>query len=257
MAGLLVVSIGIARYQNTARSNGQVDVLSRTVNAVTTPISKPLGQTLDNNSRFWSAVFVSASLRQENENFKALERSWSIYQQRVDALERQLAEARKTMSLPALAGRERVAADILSFDPLTSRVTLSVGSSKGVAPGQAVVCGQGFVGQIQSVEASRSQALLVSSPVLRIGGMVAGDPPQTGLLRGQGTRKLLLEIVDSTRAFRSGDIVLTSVHSERTPPNILIGYVLNQEPAQEYGITRLTVVSSVDISKVREVYVLK
>lgn len=257
MVGLAAVGLVLARFQNNSRADGQIDPVGRLVLAITTPISAPMGNALDNNSRFWSAVFQSESLRRENSRLKSQEQSWRQYREIVSSLETQLDQLRKTVALDPIKTRAKVAADIITFDPVTSRITLDIGTNQGIKPGQAVVTGTGIVGQIQTVDATRSQALLISSPVLRLGAMINGDPPIAGLIRGQGPRRLVFEIVESSRVFKQGELVVTSVHSERTPANIPIGIVLAQEPAQEYGITRIIVVPTVDVAKVREVFVLK
>lgn len=257
MVALMAVAIGLARLQNAQRSANSVDPLGRVALALTAPISERLGNALDGNSQFWGSLFRSGSLKAENERLRAFEQQWALYSEQVASLEQQLDDLRRTASLPALGNRKRVAADVIGYDPVTSRITLSVGSSQGVQPGQAVVTGQGLVGQIQTVEPNRSQALLVISPVLRLGAMIGGSPPVTGLIRGQGTRRLLFEIVESNRVFQQGERVVTSLHSERTPPNLPIGFVLKQESAQEYGITRLIVIPAVDIARVREVFVIQ
>ncbi len=257
MVGLVGLSLAFARLQNGERSAGRIDPIGRTVLAVTSPVSVQLGRLLDLNGRFWSSVWESESLRRDNMRLRSMSKSWEQYQETVESLESQLNHLRGTIGMAALSGRKKVPADIISFDPVTSRVTLNAGSSQGITAGQAVVTGDGLVGQIQSVDRNRSQALLVSSPVLRLGAMIAGDPPVTGLMRGQGPRRLVFEIVESSRVFKQGELVVTSLHSERTPPNIPIGIVLNQEPAQEYGITRIIVIPTVDVGSIREVFVIQ
>ena len=184
---------------------------------------------------------------------RSLEASWRQYQEAVDSLENQLTEVRRTVGLRTISGKEKVAADIVAYDPVTSRITLNVGSRSGVVAGQAVVCGMGLVGQIQSADPSHSQALLVTSPVLRIGAMIQGTTPVTGLIRGQGPRRLVFELLESSRTYNQGELVVTSIHSERTPPGIPIGIVVQQEPAQEYGIARVIVAPTIDIAQIREV----
>lgn len=251
------MTYGLAQVQNSARSSGKIDILGRSVLATTEPVSTSIGSLLDSNSRFWQSVSQTERLRAENDRLKKLEASWHLYQAAVDSLSSQLEQVRRTVKLPSLQGKQKVAADIVAFDPVTSRITLNVGTRQGITPGQAVVAGTGLVGQIQSVAPMRSQALLVSSPILRIGAMIAGDPPVTGLLRGQGPRRLIFELVDSSRTYNQGELVVTSIHSERTPPGIPIGIVVSQEPAQEYGIARIVVAPTTEISQIREVFVLK
>lgn len=253
----MVIAYGLAQVQSSARNGGRIDLVGQLVLSITRPASVSLGNALDANARFWATVSQTERVRAENQRLRALESSWKQYQEAVDSLESQLSNVRKTLGLQAVKGKEKIAADIIAFDPVTSRITLSAGSNQGVEPGQAVVATSGLVGQIQSVDGKHSQALLVSSPVLRIGAMIAGQPPVTGLIRGQGPRRLVFELVESSRTYNQGEIVVTSIHSERTPPNIPIGIVVSQEPAQEYGIARIIVAPTVEISEVREVFILK
>lgn len=252
-----MVAYGLAQLQTSFRKSGRIDFVGQAVLSLTAPVSSQLGRTLDANSRFWSSVWKTEGLRAENQRLKSLEASWRQYQEAVDSLETQLDEVRRTVGLRAISGKEKVAADVIAYDPVTSRITLNIGTRSGVVAGQAVVCGMGLVGQIQSADPTHSQALLVTSPVLRIGAMIQGTTPVTGLIRGQGPRRLVFELLESSRPYNQGELVVTSIHSERTPPGIPIGIVVQQEPAQEYGIARVIVAPTIDIAQIREVFVLK
>lgn len=257
VAILLVVAFALNRVQVSARDKGQVDLPSRIVLSVTSPVATGLGRGLDSNGRFWSAVFVSESLRRENEALRAQVAQTRLYEERISLALNQVSELRQAMGLPALQGRKRIPAEVIAYDPVSGQITLNVGDRAGVKPGQAVVTGQGYVGQVLTTEPSRSRALLVTSPLLRVGAMLNLSPPVTGLIRGRGGNRLVLEIVEAQVQVAPGQRVVTSLHSERTPAGLPIGQVLRTEAAQEFGVVRLVVIPAVNVARVKEVFVLQ
>ena len=220
-------------------------------------MSSKIGSALDSTGGFWNGFVSSGRLQRENVRLRQELSLKSNYQETISLLEARLDEMRKLQGIAEQIPRGKVGAEIIGFDPAANRVTINVGSSKGILPGQAVICGEGLVGVIQSTESGRSQALLVTSPALRIGAMVNAGSPLVGILRGQSRGVLALEILDASAKIQIGAQVVSSMHSEKLPAYIPIGRVIRQENAEQYGLTKVYVAPNADISRVREVIVLK
>lgn len=257
MALLCIVALVLARIQTNVRNNGQIDVAGRALGAIAYPVSERVGAGLDSNHRFWSSVFATNQLRAENERLKGLEQSWKLYSEVSAAQQQEIEDLRKLVGLPVPPGHKRIAAQIIAFDTDTHRMTLNRGSGAGIEPGLAVANSAGLVGIVQAVDANRSHILLVSSPAVRIGGMILRQPPIVGLIRGMGTERMRLEFMDNSIQIQPGDKVVTSYHSEKLPAYIPIGQVIRQQLQAELGRQEIIVAPNVRFSEVREVFVYR
>lgn len=257
MGLLCILALVLARLQTNVRNDGKMDVAGRTLGALTYPVSERVGSGLDANHRFWSSVFATNQLKAENERLKALERSWNLYAEVTDAQQNEISELRKMIGLSTPPGHQRIAAEVIAFDSDTHRMTLNRGSDSKIEPGLAVVNSAGLVGVVQSVDRNRSHILLVSSPAVRIGGMILRKPPIVGLIRGMGTERMRLEFMDNTIQAQPGDKVVTSYHSEKLPAYLPIGQVIRQQLQAELGRQEVIVAPNVRFSEVREVFVYR
>lgn len=209
------------------------------------------------HDRFWAGVWGAAALKAENERLRDVEAAAALYTERERALEQEIARLQELLALPDPPGRERVGARVLAYFPYEGRITLSVGSKQGIKTGMPVVSAKGLVGVIQTVEEGRSQANLLGNRATRVGAMIVGNPPQAGILTGEGPDIFKLEPIEDDTKVRVGDLVVTSGYSETIPANIPIGYVSRVDSALEFGVSRARVVPAARLDQVREVVVLR
>jgi rod shape-determining protein MreC len=206
----------------------------------------------------WCDGLLRAGIRaQEWRRLENLARQGEAYAERMAFFEREINHLRRLLSLAPTPGRGRVAASIVGYYPLESRITIDSGLQAGVRPGMPVVAGDGLVGIVQNASDGMSQVLLVSSPRFTVGALILRNPPPTGLLRGESSSVLNLEFIDLKSSVEVGDQVVTSGYSSRIPAGIPIGRIVQIEDDVEYGARRCQVFPSVQIGSIREVFVLK
>lgn len=199
----------------------------------------------------------AADLARENERLRQVSRAADLYTEQVHRYESEIARLRSMIDLPEVPGKVKVSAPVIGYFPLESRATLARGANDGIRKNMSVVTGEGLYGIIQNVEPTRSQVLLVSSAQLRIVGMVPRDPPPTGFVKGMSGGAMTFEVVDAKVLPQLGDLVVTSGFSERIPPGIPIGKIIQIEDDESFGTRRCTVFPNVQVGSVREVFVLK
>jgi rod shape-determining protein MreC len=212
---------------------------------------------LQNFDDFWDGLSHASDLKRNNRRLQDLADSAAMYQETVDQLRDKIDRLRHMVELPKLPGRARIAADVIMYWPHENRLTLSVGRDKGIEPNLPVITPDGLVGVIQTVEESRCQVTLITSPTIVVGAMAQRDPPQPGLLKGQTPTRLLLEFVDTQSPLEVGDKVVTSGHSETIPGGIPIGKIIKVENDADFGSRRAQIFPNVKVGELREVFILK
>jgi rod shape-determining protein MreC len=89
-----------------------------------------------------------------------------------------------------------------------------------------------------------------------MGAITSGTPGAAGLLRGESSGTLLMEIPDMSASVAVGDQVLTAGFSERIPKGIPIGVVFHVENDLPFGRKLARIRPAVQVGATREVLVL-
>ncbi len=257
MAAVILCGIGLAlgHFQNVQRDQGRLDFVTQAAQTVVSPASQATRHAVGGVQDFGYGFLNSGRLTRENRELRAVAASLSQYAERERLLCDDIDRLRKSVGMP-VHGRKRVFADTVGFAPHENRLSIAVGSSKGVRAGMPVVCSFGLVGVVQTVEKSRSQVLLVSSPALKVGAMTETNPGVAGLVRGENPTQLIMDIIDEHAPVQVGDWVVTSGYGERIPRGIRLGRVVEISHDPEFGSTRALIAPSVNVCGVQEVFVL-
>ena len=233
------------------RGFGPLDTAQSRVRDVLEPVVSAVDVVLGPVAEVWTVMFTYNDLRSENERLRdEIDRLASTDIRDAaeqDALERLLDATGVTF----VEGVERLTATVLrdsvgNFDD--DVMSIDVGHRDGVAPGMAVVTSAGFVGRVETVDASSSTVTAVSDPSLVVGvrlldtgdvalghGM-AGDPTQ--FVVDAGLR--WPETGDLSELPAVGSPVVTAAGS-RYPADIPVGRVASVEPS-EAGLAQLVTV---------------
>ena len=233
------------------RGFGPLDTAQSRVRDLLEPVVSAVDVVLGPVAEVWTVMFTYNDLRSENERLRdEIDRLASADIRDAaeqDALERLLDATGVTF----VEGVERLTATVLrdsvgNFDD--DVMSIDVGHRDGVAPGMAVVTSAGFVGRVETVDASLSTVTAVSDPSLVVGvrlldtgdvalghGM-AGDPTQ--FVVDAGLR--WPETGDLSELPTVGSPVVTAAGS-RYPADIPVGRVASVEPS-EAGLAQLVTV---------------
>ena len=259
IALLLTILIGVG----TAFMGGNADPLSNVVNTVTSPIRNGIAAAADWAEGVYNYVFRYGQIQEELASLRA----------QVAELEDQVREGQEAAKqnerlrelLDLQAKREdfvfesaRVTGRTSNWD---STLTLSKGSSDGVAVGNCVVTSTGLlVGVVSQVGLNWSTVSTIINTDIEMGGIVtrtysAGVLEGDFALMGQGRLKLSY-LPDSVQLV-SGDEVLTSGKGDVFPSGLVVGTVeaVFTDPS---GMNRYAVVEpDVDLDSLVEVFVIK
>lgn len=168
------------------------------------------------------------------------------YQQRIRTLERQNLRLRTQLhandvtakrssevrDLMNLAGRGRytiVPANVVAIhgdESLEHTAALDAGRRDGVKPDMTVVSRKGLVGRVTHAGATTSTALFANDPSSAVGARLEGSD-EIGVVHGQGTAGMRLELLNPVAPVQPGDRLVTFGSQGDTPyvPGVPIGTV--------------------------------
>lgn len=254
---LCIIGLFFQAIQSKAAEKTGSDPFNQSVGALYARPAEVSGNYLKSINDLMNGFSNSSVLIDKAHRLASAELAASLYREKLDELTREVDNLRKHIDLPAPQGRKKVAADVIAYAPSEHRITINIGSQKGVRKGMPVATGDGLIGICLVVQTARTQVALITDPNQRIGAMVMRNPPSIGLLRGESAGMVSLELLDFSTPVQNGDVVCTSGYSERVPRGIMIGKIVQIEDRPEFGTRRSRVFPFVNMGTVREVMVLE
>ena len=180
------------------------------------------------------------SLRHENEQLKELLLSQGGALQRLDAL---TAENKRLRSLfEGAQGQEfeyRFAELLqVDLDPFSHKVLIDRGSLDGVSRGQAVIDGDGVMGQVEDVRLHFSTVRLISDPNHALPVQINRTGLRTIAFGSGETGNLSLSSVPRQADVREGDLIVTSGLGDRFPGGYPVARVtaINREEGKTFAL---------------------
>ena len=252
-----MVGFLLGRVQTYHRVEGRPDPIASVVQSTILPPADGLQSMMSGVNRFFGGFGQTPALQKENEALRQKIAEFKNFETREKSLQQEIDALRKLSKLPPEPVKTRIPARVIQFSPHEARMTLNVGTEKGLKPGMAVLQGDGLLGVISTVSNGESQLNLITSTQVRVGGMIVKEEVAAGLVRGQGPDSLVLEFIEGTVKVDVGDIVVTSGYSKQIPRGIPIGQVESFEKEISYGNRRARLVPMARVGSALEVYVLR
>jgi rod shape-determining protein MreC len=256
LAGLCILGFILGQVQTIARNDGKADFVSRTIQAIEYPAASAISSVLGFTTDFWIGVRDARALRQEVERLRAIEKTAQQYEETIDRLRSNIDSLNEMLEYKPPPPFKRVVARVIGYMPQQNRATIDRGSEQGIAPHMPVLTAGGLVGVIDTVSKNTSQVMLVTSPQIRIASMVIGTTRVPGIVRGETTSRLYMDLLESEQVY-TGESIVTSGFSATIPPGIRVGTIVESIDDPQFGVKRVFVLPSVHMGSVTEVYVLK
>ena len=255
MVLVIGLGVGLGVLQNVFRAQGRLDPVTGVVQTLTQPAVTGLDASFDTLGEFGQGVRDARRLRRENEVLRDQLQAVSGYLESAAAGEREFDRLRRLMNLE-VSGRTKVYADIVAYADYDKRITLNAGEDTGIRPNLAVVTADGILAVISTVDKRSSQATLVTSRSVQLGGLALGSPSVAGLLRGVSVDRLVMDIFEPIDV-AVGTTVVTTGYSEFIPRGLRIGTVVEFVKDEQFGVRQAQVLPAARIGLGREVAVLK
>ncbi|MBX3095386.1 MAG: rod shape-determining protein MreC [Fimbriimonadaceae bacterium] len=255
LGSILVVAFLLSRMQASAIAAGQTDVVSRFVRSIFMPVGAVLRGPATSLAGGFSDIFSAGALRSENDQLRREKADMKLAVGEREALVRENQRLRDLLKAPNY-GRVTISGEITGYFPFQQRITVNRGSNDKVKAGMAVVSDGSLLAVVQTVDASRCQALLISSPALSVGAAINGELPVAGITRGDRPGRLIFDFVDPVPV-KPGASVVTSGFSDMIPAGIPIGDVSEVRDDRDYGTRRAFVVPTGRVASGREVLIVR
>ncbi|HEY3808535.1 MAG TPA: rod shape-determining protein MreC [Steroidobacteraceae bacterium] len=152
-------------------------------------------------------------LRAENEQLRAHERELELRLMREDALEQENAQLRGLHdTLPPPLIKHALLAEIISVetDPLRQRVVINKGAHEGVVLNQAVVDGNGILGQVARLGPWSAEIILVTDPEHAIPVEITRNSLRSIAVGSGNSGELSLPYLAINSDVKSGDLLVSS-----------------------------------------------
>lgn len=224
--------------------------------AFTRPVQRALWEQGADVGRFLHGMFGSKGLAEENEELRA--RMASLLHDTYDLQRIRLEneELRKAFSprqeqaprlLPVVPVGKELSRDVLFLDQ---------GESAGVRQGMIVVsAAQEAIGVIAEITPRSSKVRLISDKDF-VTDVSLPDREITAVLKGQGSFRLLLDLVPRDKQLEPGDPIFTSSLGSVFPPGLAIGTVEKTEQGKEGSFQRAEVAPLFDASKASVLFIV-
>ena len=212
----------------------------------------------DGISNTWNGYIYLINIKEENnrliEENNRLKAESVVLQEKALAGDRlqQLLDIKDTLNISYNS------ASIIAKDPSNwySAIVINKGERDRLRPNLGVITAEGVVGRIVKTAASYSRVLLLTDRNSAVAGLIqrTGDE---GIVAGMGGRTLQLNFIMIDSEVQNGDLVITSGTDGVFPPGIVIGTINKIESPKNALFHTIELIPGVDLSRVREVMVLK
>jgi rod shape-determining protein MreC len=136
----------------------------------------------------------------------------------------------------------------VALDPFSHQVIIDRGGSDGVQPGQAVIDGQGVMGQVEDVQLHFSVVRLISDPSHALPVQISRSGLRTVAFGMGETNRLSLPNVPREADVREGDLIVTSGLANRFPGGypVAVVTVIDREEGRTFARVEATPLAALD-----------
>lgn len=254
VAALVLAALVLVTLDYREGGSGPIGAVQRGALAVFGPVAEGFATVVRPVGGFFSAIGELGSLRDRNDALRQENEQLRAGQLSVAELEQENAELRKALAMRDRLAVTTTAANVIASPPTSVErtVMLDAGADQGLAPGMAVISGDGLVGKLTQVSRSNARVELLTSPSAQYGVRIA-DTGEDGLLTGRGANPFQLEVLDPEAEVQDGAEVVTRLFAGTSiPGNVPVGVVEGRRGGSRF----LTVRPYVDFTRLSVVQVV-
>jgi len=208
-------------------------------------------------TQFWDNYLNLINVRQEllvsRERLATLEAQNSSLLE----LENENKRLRELLKISAEGELHGVVAEVIGYDPSNwvKSVSLNRGSLDGVSIGQAVLQGNGLVGQVIAVGRSVSKVLLIIDHGSGVDAIVQSSRAR-GVVSGAADNRCEMRYVVREDEVKVGDRIISSGLDGVFPKGLLIGVVAESERKENGLFSSISIKPAVDFNRLESVLIV-
>ncbi|CAN5739206.1 rod shape-determining protein MreC [soil metagenome] len=254
-ANLLVMAIDAQENftkQNMFKSGLQV---------VVSPVQRATSWVSGAVGGFFSQVGSFGSTAAENERLTRQLTATELELRRAQEALVENERLRELLNLKEKTGYDQVDARVIARDASVwfDTVTISSGSSSGIALNMPVVTPSGIVGRVIAVSPWTAQVMLITDEKAAAGAIIGrlGESGALGSVRGLGNSGLIeMRYVSGLQKVSTGDYVVTTGQDEIYPPGLNVGEVVEVKQGTATQTHQIYIKPSARLDQLAEVAVL-
>lgn len=257
---LLITAITLITIDVRGGTSGPVGAVRSSVREVFSPLQKGISAVVSPVSNFVDGVTNASDLKRENESLRKEVTKVRTENKTLEAAASENERLRELLGLVEEINVDSVTARVVTGSPSNFETTIQVdkGSRSDVKVGDPVVDGDGLVGRVIEVSASRATVLLIIDSVSGV-GVRTSRSEVSGIAQGEsGNETMSMQFVDPDADIKKGDNVVTSgLQDGRFPPNIPVATVksVRKDPSGLSKNVQLTPI--VDLDRISVVSILR
>ena len=195
----------------------------------------------------------TSSLLRENEGLQRRLLAQQAELQQAESLREENARLRELLGGTSALRHEFQFAEMIAvdLDPFAHKVVIDRGEDRGVTPGQAVIDGQGVMGQVEDVQRHFATVRLISDPNHALPVQINRTGLRTVAFGTGDTARLNLPSVPLEADVREGDLVVTSGLGDRFPGGYPVAVVerVNRSEGQTFAAVAARPLAALDRGK--------
>jgi len=193
--------------------------------SVSAPIQKIFWHTGNNVSTFFETILEIRNLKQKTDDLEVENQRLLSEIAKLKELSEENAELREALQVGLQKEYNLSFAAIIGKDTSQEFIVIDKGSDNGITEKMTVITSQKIlIGRVVEVYENFSRVQLISNTKSSFDVKIQ-DKDITGLLKGEGNQRVLLDLVPTDKEISEGDIVMTSELGGIFPAGILIGKV--------------------------------
>ncbi|MEY2681412.1 MAG: hypothetical protein RL661_1643 [Pseudomonadota bacterium] len=225
-------------------------------------IVEPVRQMVHAPARFFEKVSEFGSshseLASENQRLKEEALLLKGKQLKFEALEQENIRLRGLLDSTFKVGDQVLIAEPLSINivPYENLVVVNKGSRYGIQPGQAVVDGNGVVGQVLRVTTHHADVVMITDPSHAIPVQINRNGLRTIAVGTGAADRLKLPYLAGSADVRPGDLLVTSGLGGVFPAGYPVARI-GAQPSENQGAGRLEAIPVAQLDRNRELLVVR
>lgn len=224
--GNLIV-MAVDAQENFTKQNA----LKGGIQAIASPVQRATSWVTGTVGGFFSQLGSFGSTASENERLTRKLTATELELRKAQAAVAENERLREQLNLKEKTGYDQVNARVIARDASVwfNTVTISRGSSSGIALNMPVVTPSGIVGRVIAVSPWTAQVMLITDEKAAAGGIIGklGESGSLGSVRGLGDSGLVeMRYVSGLQKVSAGDYILTTGQDGIYPPGLNVGEVV-------------------------------
>lgn len=222
------------------------------------PIQKVLWKAGDSTSDFFQGIVRVKTLKQELDELNLKNQELLGQVVALKNLKKENETLRQALGIELQKDLKLALTQIIGKDISQDFILIDKGAKDGVAQDMPVITQQRvLIGKISEVYESFSKVMLISHKKSSFDAKIQKEEKDiTGVIRGQGDFRILLDLIPREENLSQGDIVATSVLGGIFPEGLLVGRIKQIKRSDVEPFQQAEIEAFFDISQIETLFII-